>query len=161
GRIPLVVRFRAGVAPHALPGVRIDDGSAKRLESGQTLVHASYAGNAARLSPRLGAGWHGVASARLPHAHDRHVDKDFVLHTLPVKVVRGTKTPPFADVWVQNLDNGRLFGSDVPVVRGKAKVSVPEGNYALLGTTFGAALAIESDVSVTADTTVTIDLASA
>ncbi len=157
-RIPLVIRFAKGSLPHDLPGITVSEGTASKTKSGQTAVRASYSPGSAHLAARLSHAWDDVATVALPQRHTRRADANYVLHTLTVNVLDRKGNPArFAEAWVQNVLDGRLFTAPVLVLHGVAKVSVPEGPYSVMAGGFQPWVAIAPQFKVTSDRTVTLD----
>ena len=66
---------------------------------------------------------------------------------------------PGADVFVMNTDDGRLFGAFGAIIDGQWKVSVPTGNYVILGDDFSHV--VVKSATVAGDTTTSFSMADA
>lgn len=147
-------------------------------------LHAKTALSAA--DPMRAIGWIGLAAgqgkpplpaAPSPRAMQAGPGKGTPPHyrTLTIRFI-GTDGQPGAAVgWAQNLDDARYRAFEVPLLQGypligqpgPVRLSVPDGTYSLQfsvltphpGAKWGvdAALVVDPQVTVTADTTVTID----
>ena len=160
GRVPLRVTFAPDAAPRRLPGLDVRTATARTSASGRTTVAASY--DASRPLP---AGFTrslaGVSSIAVQEASAPVVPPDYNLQTLTINgtTVQG-KTLPFADTFVFNLDDGRLFGAFGALFDGQWKVSVPSGHYLVLSNDFVHAVVSQVDVGDT-DATVAFSMADA
>ena len=142
GRVPLTVTFADGTPARDLPGLDVRTSSARREPGGRTTATASY--DAGRPLPaRLRSALTGVASIAITGSATGSATGAaqpagaYELHTLTINATDAQGLPlPWADVFVLNTDDGRLFGAFGTIVDGQWKVSVPDGNYAILGDDF-------------------------
>ncbi|MGH3470757.1 MAG: S53 family peptidase [Nocardioidaceae bacterium] len=159
GSVPLQVTFAKGVQPHALPGVRVDAEQAKVRASGTT-TRATYTTGSQDLRRTLGKAWKNVTSVSLPDSQPK-LGPAYDLQTLTVAVNNPKGAPVrFTELWVQNVDDSRLFTFPLPVVNGSVKVAVPAGHYSIMAGGFRW-MAISPDLTVSADTSVTLNAAQA
>ncbi|WP_211762837.1 hypothetical protein [Kutzneria sp. CA-103260] len=94
---------------------------------------------------------------------------NFPMHTVRILTVNGPNTPVDASLGLMNTDDGRIFNAFPYSTGGEERVSVPSGNYGLVGwfPTFDSAGRVTSvrvvvqDFVVSGDQTVTIDAAKA
>ncbi len=137
-RVAVDVVFRPGVTPHDLPGVTVDRSSAKRSTGGTIAVTATYANAPAQLAAGLsGAAWRDVSRVQMPAPKPLLELPDYHLYPLTVDVSSRTGRPVgYADVWVQNVDDGRLFNSGLSAFHGSVKVQVPAGTYSVIASGF-------------------------
>ena len=161
GRVPLTVTFAPGAPARDLPGLDVRTSSARRTVSGRTTVTASY--DAGRPLPAgLASSLSGVSSIAVAGATNgtAQLGPAYELHTLTLDATDAKGHPlPGADVFVMNTDDGRLFGTFGGIVDGQWKVSVPTGNYVIIGDDFSHV--VVRSASVTADTTASFSMADA
>lgn len=148
--VPVTVTFDGRA--HDVDGLDVDESTARSVGS-DAVAEADYAADGTAADA---ASWAGVESVRLANAPARSAPRgDYKMHTLTIKAKRKGKPARYADAWVQNVDDGRLFNFPIFVEDGLAKVSVPEGHYSLL-TMMGDAMITSPEVAVRKDTTVKI-----
>ncbi len=161
GRVPLTVTFAPGTRARDLPGLDVRTSSAHRAVSGRTTASASY--DASRPLPAgLASSLSGVSSIAVTGATNgtAQLDPAYELHTLTLDATTVQGRPlPGADVFVMNTDDGRLFGAFGAIIDGQWKVSVPTGNYVIVGDDFNHV--VVKSASVTGDTTASFSMADA
>ena len=136
GQVPVRVTFGAGTQPHDVPGVDVS-ATARTTGSDQAVARGSYDG-----AGGPGGSWRGVKRVALPGRDASAADPAaarFELHTLTVHVTdRRGRPANCASVVVMNVDDSRLFSFlDFCAGRGTTKLSVPEGNYAVIADVYG------------------------
>jgi hypothetical protein len=161
GRVPLTVTFAAGASPRSFPGLDVRRATARTAPSGRTTVSASY--DASRPLPAgFGRSLAGVTSIAVRGASAQQaVPPGYALQTLTINGTTAKGKPlPFAEAFVLNLDDGRLFGTFGALIDGQWKVSVPTGHYLVLDSDFSRAVVSQVDVC-DADATVDFSMADA
>lgn len=136
GRVPLSVTFTRGTSPRDLPGLDVRTGTARSTGEGRTTVAASYdAGRPlpASLLRSLSGVWRiavrGVSSVAVAAGYD--------LRTLTINATAANGDPlNGADLFLMNLDDGRLMSGFGGIVDGQWKVSVPAGHYLVICSDF-------------------------
>ncbi len=162
GGVPVSVRFVAGTRPHDLPGIRVDATTARRGPAGPVAQGTYLPGQVRSVTSGLRRSWRDVSDVRLHGEGTTSHVRGYQLHTLTIDMVNRSGGPVrFGDVFVQNVDDGRLFAAGVFVTDGEAKVSVPDGHYAVLAMPLSFRLLINPEFSVRADKTVTLHTAAA
>jgi subtilase family protein len=159
GRVALDVTFQDGIAPRSLPGIDVRTSSARRSADGRTTVSASY--DASRPLPaRLSHSLAGVSRIAVAGANQQAAPA-YALQTLTINGTNAKGNPlRFADVFVFNTDDGRLFAAFGGMIDGQWKVSVPAGNYLLLSSDFRHAVVSPATV-VDTDTSASFSMADA
>jgi hypothetical protein len=157
-RPELAVRFVDGATPRDLPGLAVDESAARQTKAGATVAPATYSPGSLPERGLDQTALRGVAAVTQPASETRmQAAGDYQLHTLTVEGVnRRGRSLKAADVWVQNVDDGRLFIAPVFLWNGSAKVMVPEGHYSVM-TGGWSWVVVESDIAVTGDTTLMVD----
>ncbi|MEP6525670.1 MAG: S53 family peptidase [Nocardioidaceae bacterium] len=158
GSVPVTVTFTRGTSGHQVRGLQVDLGSAHTNASGRIVARASYTKASTRAAGQPRA-WRGVASVRLagarPMTAPARGSSKYELHTLTVKFVDSSGAAlPFGDAVVQNVDDTRLYFADAFFGKAGIKLSVPNGNYAVIATDFshrGFRVAVNGQFSVTDD----------
>jgi hypothetical protein len=158
GRVALQVTFAQGTAPRDLPGLDVRTSSARRSSDGRTTVSASY--DAGRPLPaRLGHSLAGVS--RIAVTSGQQAAPTYTLQTLTIDGTNAKGNPlRYADVFVFNTDDGRLFGTFGALIDGEWKVAVPAGNYLILSSDFRHAVVSQTTVADT-DTSTSFSMADA
>ncbi|UPK76652.1 S8 family serine peptidase [Nocardioidaceae bacterium SCSIO 66511] len=155
GPVAVRVRFDRDVKPRDVVGLHVDESSARTVGSA-SVVDATYTPGEA-VDP---AAWTGVNSVRLASTQQPTRSPDYEMRTLTIKAKGpGGGDARFVDAYVQNARNTRLFLYPVAVVNGVGKVSVPKGDYSVVGLGFSRSdswLNIAPEVKVVDDTTVTL-----
>ncbi len=160
GSIPVSVTFDPGIKPHAVEGLTLDAGSARRLASGPTVV-------AGRYDERTLAGrdamsrWAGLRKVRLRGSMALLADPTYRMRTLTIHLTNRHGDPVRSELaWVENVDDAGRFTDPVNVVDGVATVSVPEGHYAVF-TSSGTSVVDDPEFPVVDDTTISLTFADA
>ena len=161
GRVRLTVTFAPGTRARALPGLDVRTSSAHEVPGGRTTATASY--DASRPLPAgFASSLAGVSSIAVRGAVDgtAQVVPTYQLHTLTLDATKvNGHALPGADVFVMNTDDGRLFGAFGAIIDGQWKVSVPTGNYVIIGDDFRHV--VVTSATVTGDTTASFSMAEA
>lgn len=160
GRVPLTVTFARGATPHSLPGIRIRPATAHKAADGRTAATASY--DARRPLPAsLGRSLSGVSRIALRGVSSVAVAPGYDLHTMTVNAANTHGAPlPGADLFILNMDDGRLMGGFGAISNGQWKVSVPDGHYLVIVSDFRH-LAVGQPVMAGADTSTDLSMADA
>lgn len=161
GAIPVSVTFAKGVDPHAVPGLTLDTGHARATATSSTTVAATYAPTTRGISTMTTDAWRGVTSVALPAGVQAQDTAGRTMHTLTIHVLNTHGKPVSSEVaWVQNVDDARTFTGQVLIKNGVGTVSVPEGNYAVLGGSY-TRVVVDPDFTVADDTSITMRLSDA
>jgi len=144
-RIPVQLRFAAGVTPAAPAGVTLTAVSGQSATGyltpdsahafAQALRDAIKADVAAGKPAGSGAPFGGLTSmARL--GASTPVQPNYPLHILQLNALDDTGAPGNLQIILINVDNARAFNTMTATYQGIAKVAVPAGNYAAIGIDF-------------------------
>ena len=160
GRVALKVTFDNGTAPRSLPGVDVRTSTARRSSGGRTTVSASY--DAGRpLSARFLHSLSGVSRISVAGAQPQVAPPGYTLQTLTINGTNAKGNPlRFADTFVMNMDDGRLFGAFGGIIDGQWKVSVPSGHYLIISDDFSHVVTSQVTVGTT-DTSTSFSTADA
>ncbi|NUR63114.1 MAG: hypothetical protein HOV87_31325 [Catenulispora sp.] len=139
GRIPVVLRFAAGVTPTAPAGVTLTAVSGQTAtgyltpDSGHAFAQALRDGIKADLAAGHPAGtgalFGGLASMTAPGA-STPVQPNYPLHILQLNAVDDSGGPANLSILLMNTDNARLYNGRVESYQGVARAAVPAGHYA-------------------------------
>jgi hypothetical protein len=136
GRVPLSVTFRRGTSPRDLPGIDVRTRTARSAGDGRTTAVASY--DASRPLPSsFTRSLSGVSRIAVRGVRSVDVAGGYDLHTLTINAT-STHGDPLngADLFLMNLDDGRLMSGFGAIVDGQWKVSVPAGHYLVICSDF-------------------------
>jgi hypothetical protein len=161
GSVPVRVTYADGTRAHDVHGVDVDASTARTTGADRTVARGSYAADDADGS------WRGVTNVSLPGTDASDPEPaadDYELHTLTVNITDRQGDPvDCAGVIVINVDDARLYDwLDFCAVDGRTKLSVPEGNYAVIADGFesepccSVTLAGTQRLQVSDDTEVTV-----
>ncbi|MGA8246994.1 MAG: S8 family serine peptidase, partial [Nocardioides sp.] len=159
-RVPLTVTFARGTIPHSLPGIHVRTATAHKAGHGRTATTASY--DARRPLPAaLTRSLSGVSRIALRGVRSVSVQSGYDLHTLTIDATNTKGAPlPGADVFILNMDDGRLMGGFGAISDGQWKVSVPDGHYLVIASDFRH-LVVDQPVMAGSDTSTMLSMADA
>ncbi len=160
GRVPLTVTFARGATPHRLPGLHVRTATARKAAHGRTTTTASYDARRA-LPASLARSLSGVSRIALRGVSSVGVPTGYDLHTLTINATDAQGGPlPGADLFILNMDDGRLMGGFGAISQGQWKVSVPDGHYLVITSDFRH-LVVTQPVMAGADTSTSVSMADA
>jgi hypothetical protein len=136
GRVPLSVTFSRGTSPRDLPGIDVRTGTARSDGGGLSTAVASYDARRA-LPSSLRRSLSGVDRIAVRGVRSVDVAAGYDLHTLTIDATSAAGDPlNGADLFLMNLDDGRLMSGFGAIVDGQWKVSVPAGHYLVICSDF-------------------------